>query len=96
MPFYVSLFAIIQTYVKYLICYARNFTTNLLLAIETITLIQMSPKLSCDNTDYTNGFKISRDRDGNFIAAKGKIKLTAKTAKEINQLIKKQDKSSTT
>jgi hypothetical protein len=96
MPFYISLFAIIQANVTYLICCARNVTTNLLLAIERSTLIEMSRKLSCDNTDYTNGFKISRDRDGNFIAAKGKIKLAAKTAKEINQLIKKQDKSSST
>jgi len=55
----------------------------------------MSRKLSCDNTDYTNGFKITRASEGNFIAVKGNINLKAKTAKEIDHLIKKQDKSST-
>ena len=49
----------------------------------------MNKKTSCDNTDYTGGFKITTDPDGSFVATKGKIKLKASSAAEINELIKK-------
>ena len=49
----------------------------------------MAKKESCVNTDYTGGFKITRMPDGTFIAVKGKNKLEAKSAKEINELIEK-------
>lgn len=45
-------------------------------------------KKSCENTEYTDGFKITKAKDGPFIAVKGKIKLQADTIEEINQLIK--------
>jgi hypothetical protein len=48
----------------------------------------VSRKESCDNTDYTSGFRISHEKDGSFVAVKGKIKLRAKSAKEIDELIK--------
>ena len=47
----------------------------------------MTKKESCVNTDYTGGFKITVDTDGTFVAVKGKNKLKAKSAKEINELI---------
>jgi hypothetical protein len=48
----------------------------------------MGKKKSCENTDYTNGFKITTEVDRTFTATKGKIKLKAATAAEINELIK--------
>ena len=48
----------------------------------------MTKKESCVNTDYTDGFKITVIADGTFVAVKGKNKLEAKSAKEINELIK--------
>jgi hypothetical protein len=48
----------------------------------------MTKKETCVNTSYTDGFKITVDTDGTFIAVKGKNKLTAPSAKEINELIK--------
>ena len=48
----------------------------------------MNKKESCDNTDYTDGFKITVDHDGAFIAVRGKNNLKAQSAKEINELIK--------
>jgi hypothetical protein len=48
----------------------------------------MGKKTSCENTDYTNGFKITTEADGTFTATKGKIKLNAETAAEIDKLIK--------
>ena len=47
----------------------------------------MNKKESCLNTNYTNGFKITVESDGTFVAVKGKNKLKAKSAKEINELI---------
>jgi hypothetical protein len=49
----------------------------------------MGKKASCENTDYTRGFKITTETDGTFTAVKGKNKLKAGSAKEINELIKK-------
>jgi hypothetical protein len=49
----------------------------------------MGKKTSCDNTDYTDGFKITTEANGTFTAVKGKTKLNAGSAKEINELIKK-------
>jgi hypothetical protein len=49
----------------------------------------MNRKVSCENTDYTNGFKIHRQKDGTFIAVKGEHRLEAKSAKEINELIQR-------
>lgn len=48
----------------------------------------MSRKESCDNTDYTSGFKIHHEKDGSFVAIKGEHKLQAKSAEEINEKIK--------
>ena len=48
----------------------------------------MGKKTSCENTDYTNGFTITTQPDGTFTATKGKIKLKAANAAEINNLIK--------
>jgi hypothetical protein len=48
----------------------------------------MGKKTSCENTDYTSGFKITTEANGTFVATKGKIKLEAATAAEINKLIK--------
>jgi len=48
----------------------------------------MSKRESCDNTDYTTGFKIHREKDGSFVAVKGNHRLTAQSAEEINKLIK--------
>jgi hypothetical protein len=48
----------------------------------------MNRKESCPNTDYTDGFKIFREKDGFFVAVKGEHKLKAKSAEEINELIK--------
>jgi hypothetical protein len=49
----------------------------------------MSRKASCDSTEYTNGFRITHTSDGFFIAVKGKNTLKARSAEEINELIKK-------
>ena len=48
----------------------------------------MTKKESCASTSYTGGFKITVDTDGSFVAVKGKNKLKAPSAKEINELIK--------
>jgi hypothetical protein len=48
----------------------------------------MAKKESCVNTDYTDGFKITVDLDGTFVAVRGKNTLKAKSAEEINELIK--------
>jgi len=48
----------------------------------------MTKKESCVNTNYTGGFKITVDTDGTFVAVRGKNKLKAQSAKEINELIK--------
>lgn len=48
----------------------------------------MKQKESCNNTNYTSGFKITREKDGSFVAVKGEYKLRAKSAEEINELIK--------
>lgn len=48
----------------------------------------MDRKASCDSTEYTNGFRITHTPDGFFIAVKGKNILRARSAKEINELIK--------
>ena len=48
----------------------------------------MGRKESCDNTDYTSGFRISHEKDGSFVAVKGEYRLKAKSAKEIDEMIK--------
>ena len=48
----------------------------------------MSKRESCENTDYTDGFKITHRKDGAFVAVKGKYRLEAKSAEEINAAIK--------
>ena len=48
----------------------------------------MNKRESCFNTDYTGGFEITVDKEGNFVAVKGKNKLKAQSAQEINELIK--------
>jgi len=48
----------------------------------------MTKKESCVNTDYTDGFRITVESDGTFVAAKGKNKLKAPSAKELDELIK--------
>ena len=48
----------------------------------------MSKRKSCENTDYTDGFKIHRENDGTFVATKGEQVLKAKSAKEIDEQIK--------
>lgn len=48
----------------------------------------MGKKASCKNTEYTNGFQITRQPDGMFVATKDKDKLEAKSAAELNELIK--------
>ena len=48
----------------------------------------MPKKESCVNTDYTDGFRITVEADGGFVAVRGKTKLKAQSAKEINELIK--------
>ncbi len=48
----------------------------------------MTKKESCVNTSYTDGFKITVDAEGNFVAVRCKNKLKAQSAKEINELIK--------
>jgi hypothetical protein len=53
----------------------------------------MSKKQSCDSTSYTGGFKITRTPDGTFTATKGATQLKAKTAEELNEQIKKFNKS---
>ena len=50
---------------------------------------RMNKKESCVNTNYTNGFKITVESDGTFVAVKGKNKLKAQSAEEINELIQK-------
>ena len=40
----------------------------------------MNRRESCPNTDYTDGFKITRDKDGYFVAVKGEQRLRAKSA----------------
>ena len=52
----------------------------------------MRKKESCINTDYTDGFKIHVEPDGSFVAIKGKDKLKAPSAMELNELIKKFNK----
>jgi hypothetical protein len=49
----------------------------------------MSKKVECSNTDYTKGFRITRE-NGVFVATKGNVKLTAASAEEINRLIQSQ------
>ena len=49
----------------------------------------MGKKASCSNTEYTNGFQITRQSDGTFVATKGKEKLQAKSAAELRDLIEK-------
>jgi len=49
----------------------------------------MNKKESCINTEYTGGFKLTVRPDGTFIAVKGKNKLMATSANELNELIKK-------
>jgi hypothetical protein len=49
---------------------------------------RMTKKESCINTDYTGGFRITVDTDGAFVAVRGKNKLKAQSAKEINELIR--------
>lgn len=48
----------------------------------------MNRKESCENTDYTSGFKVFREKDGSFVAIKGEYKLQANSAKELNEMIK--------
>ena len=48
----------------------------------------MNRKESCENTEYTSGFKVSREKDGSFVAIKGEYKLQANSAKELNEMIK--------
>jgi hypothetical protein len=48
----------------------------------------MNRKESCENTDYTSGFKISRVKDGSFVALKGEYMLQANSAKELSEMIK--------
>lgn len=52
----------------------------------------MTKKEKCVNTDYTNGFKITVTSDGTFVAVRGKNKLKAQSAKELNELIKNYNK----
>jgi hypothetical protein len=52
----------------------------------------MGRKIACDNTDYTDGFRITRDKDGMFVAVKDQTTLKAASAEEINNLIQKQRK----
>ena len=52
----------------------------------------MTKKESCINTEYTGGFKLSRESDGTFIAVRGKNKLRANSAKELYELIKESNK----
>jgi hypothetical protein len=47
----------------------------------------MSRKESCENTDYTSGFKVHHEKDGSFVAIKGDHKLHANSAKELNEMI---------
>jgi hypothetical protein len=51
----------------------------------------LDKKLECNNTNYTEGFKITRENNV-FTATKGKIRLQAASAEEINELIKKNSK----
>jgi hypothetical protein len=51
----------------------------------------LDKKLECNNTSYTGGFKITRENNV-FIATKGKIRLQAASAEELNELIKKNNK----
>ena len=51
------------------------------------TGVNMTKKTVCENTDYTEGFKITQ-KNGAFIATKGKIALQASSAAEIQKLIK--------
>jgi hypothetical protein len=48
----------------------------------------VTKKTVCKNTDYTKGFKITH-KNGEFIATKGKTTLQARSAVEIQELIKK-------
>ena len=52
----------------------------------------MRKKESCINTDYTDGFKIHVESDGTFVGVRGKDKLKAQSAKELNELIKNLNK----
>lgn len=54
----------------------------------------MNKKESCKNTDYTSGFTIHHEKDGTFKAIKGEHILKAKTAKEIDELIKNFEQTS--
>jgi hypothetical protein len=49
----------------------------------------MSKKESCTNTSYTDGFRVTVESDGTFVAVKGKNTLKAKSAKEIYDMIRK-------
>jgi hypothetical protein len=50
---------------------------------------KMTKKESCINTDYTGGFKITVESDGTFTAVRGKNKISAISALEINKAIQK-------
>ena len=39
-------------------------------------------------TDYTSGFKITHEKDGWSVSVKGEYKIRAKSAKEIDEMIK--------
>jgi hypothetical protein len=51
----------------------------------------MTKKTVCENTDYTEGFKLTQ-KNGMFTATKGKTTLQASSAAEIQKLIKKTKK----
>jgi hypothetical protein len=51
--------------------------------------LAMGKKASCSNTEYTNGFQITRQSDGTFVAIKGKERLQARSAAELRDLIEK-------
>jgi len=53
----------------------------------------MTKKESCFNAEYTGGFKLTVEQDGTFVAVKGKNKLTANSANELYELIKKFNQS---
>ena len=49
----------------------------------------MGKKASCSNTEYTDGFQITRKPDGTFVASRGKEELQAKSAADLRDLIEK-------
>jgi hypothetical protein len=53
--------------------------------------VDLTKKTVCENTDYTEGFKLTQ-KNGVFIAKKGKTTLQASSAAEIQKLIKKTKK----